>query len=101
MNEAPTFETALAELEQILRALEDGSTTLDDGLARYERGVALLKHCYAQLGSAEQRIALLAAVDADGQPVLKPFDHASSADPAPESKRRPPRPRLKGGDGLY
>ena len=77
MTEPPTFETALAELEQILRALEDGSTTLEDGLARYERGVALLKQCYAQLQVAEQRIALL-SLDADGKPALKPFDHASA-----------------------
>ena len=101
MTEAPTFETALAELEQILRALEDGSTTLEDGLARYERGVALLKHCYAQLQVAEQRISLLAAVDAEGKPVLKPFDHASSADSPPDGRRRTTRPKLKEGDGLY
>ena len=98
MTEPPTFETALAELEQILRALEDGSTTLEDGLARYERGVALLKQCYAQLQVAEQRITLL-SVDAEGKPAQKPFDHASSAEP--ETRRRAPRPKLKESDGLY
>jgi exodeoxyribonuclease VII small subunit len=100
VNDAPTFETALAELEQILRALEDGTTTLEDGLARYERGVALLKQCYTQLQSAEQRIAVLTNVDAEGKPVLQSFGHASAAEP-PETPRRTTRPKLKGNDGLY
>src|SRR5262245_47822738 len=90
MNEAPTFEAAVAELEKILRSLEDGSTSLEDGLAQYERGVALLKLCYAQLQAAEQRISILAGVDGDGKPVLEPFDHAASDAPASDSKRRPP-----------
>ena len=89
MSENPSFEEALAELEQILRDLEDGTTTLDESLARYERGVGLLKCCYAQLQAAEQKIALLAGLDADGKPVLQPFDHAASDSPAAETKRRP------------
>ena len=35
------FEQALAELESILRELEDGTTSLEDALERYERGVGL------------------------------------------------------------
>jgi exodeoxyribonuclease VII small subunit len=100
MNEALPFEAAVAELEKILRALEDGSTSLEEGLAQYERGVALLKCCHAQLQAAEQRISILAGLDGDGKPVLEPFDHAAS-DGADETKRRPPRPRLKDGSGLY
>ena len=101
MSEAPSFEAALAELEQILRALEDGSTTLDESLAQYERGVALLKLCYAQLQTAEHRISLLAGLDADGKPVLEPFDHAAADAPQTEARRRPPRPRLQDNSGLY
>jgi exodeoxyribonuclease VII small subunit len=98
MNECPSFEAAVAELEQILRALEDGSTSLEEGLARYERGVALLKLCYGQLQAAEQRISILAGLDGDGKPVLEPFDHAASD--GAEEKRRPPRPRFKDSSGL-
>jgi exodeoxyribonuclease VII small subunit len=101
MNESPTFEAAVAELEKILRALEDGSTSLEEGLAQYERGVTLLKLCYAQLQAAEHRITILAGLDGDGKPVLEPFDHAASDAPAGEPKRRPPRPRLKDGSGAY
>ena len=49
MTDSPSFEVALAEVEQIVRTLEDGATTLEDGLAKYERGVTLLKLCYGHL----------------------------------------------------
>lgn len=101
MSPDPSFEAALAELDQILRALEDGSTTLEEGLARYERGVALLKLCYGHLENAEQRIALLAGLGPEGKPVLQPFDHAASDAPADGKKPRPPRPRPKDSTGLY
>jgi exodeoxyribonuclease VII small subunit len=101
MSEGPTFEQAVAELEQILRELEDGTTTLDESLARYERGVGLLKCCYAQLQAAEQKIALLAGLDGEGQPLLQPFDHAASDSAAAETRRRPMRAKPKDGSGLY
>jgi exodeoxyribonuclease VII small subunit len=73
------FEAALAELEQVVRELEDGALGLDETLGRYERGVALIRHCQAQLQAAEQRILLLTRVEADGQPVLQPFRHEATA----------------------
>jgi exodeoxyribonuclease VII small subunit len=85
-----TFEEALAELEAIVRELEDGKTGLEESLARYEAGVALLKRCYAQLARAEQRIMLVTGEDGEGNPVLAPFDHSSSMDGAlsvPDSMR--------------
>ena len=42
-TEPVRFEQALAELERILRDLEDGTASLEDSLARYERGVALVE----------------------------------------------------------
>ncbi len=95
MNESPpeslSFEEALARLEQTVRELEDGQTGLEDALARYEAGVGLLKRCYGQLRDAEQRILLLTGLDAEGQPLLQPFDHA----PAAEAERPPTRRRRK------
>ena len=83
MNESTsdnlTFEESLAELEKIVRELEDGQTGLEESLARYEKGVGLLKKCYTQLRQAEQRILLLTGTDAEGQPVLEPFEHKASA----------------------
>lgn len=53
------FSEALAELEAIVAALESGELDLEEGLARYERGVALLRACQAKLASAEQRVTML------------------------------------------
>lgn len=99
MSESPSFEEALAELEQIVRDLEDGTTTLEESLARYERGVGLLKGCYAQLQAAEQKIALLAGLDEGGRPLLQPFEHAASDAPADGGRRARSRPR--DNSGLY
>src|SRR5216117_2895757 len=54
-----TFEQALAELERIVRELENGQIGLEESLTHYEKGVTLLKRCYGQLQQAEQRIVLL------------------------------------------
>ena len=51
-----SFETALAELEQIVARLEGGRVDLEDSIKIYERGEALRKHCDAKLAEAEARI---------------------------------------------
>ena len=75
-----TFEQALVELERIVSELEEGKIGLEDSLARYEQGVALLKRCHGQLQQAEQRILELTGVDSQGKPLTKPFDHAASVE---------------------
>lgn len=88
-----SFEAALAQLEAIVRVLEDGETGLEASLSQYERGVGLLKHCYGQLRQAEQRILLLTGEDGDGQPLTRPFEHASSLEMAQgDGKRTRRRP---------
>ena len=67
--ENTSFEQALAELEKIVRDLEDGQTGLEDSLKRYEQGIGLLRRCYAQLRAAEQRILVLTGEDGDGRPI--------------------------------
>jgi exodeoxyribonuclease VII small subunit len=91
-NPPVRFEQALGELEKILRDLEDGTTTLEDALARYEKGVGLLRQCYAQLRDAEQRIQQLAGVTEDGRPDLKPFEHTAAVEKAKPPARRPKPP---------
>ncbi len=54
-----TFAQALEELEGIVRALEGNQLELEDSLARYERGVALLRSLQARLASAQQKITVL------------------------------------------
>lgn len=55
----PNFEAALQELEGIVQSLEGGSTSLEDSLKTYERGVILLKLCQDTLSQAEQKIRML------------------------------------------
>lgn len=93
-QEPPTFEQALVRLEEVVRDLEEGRTGLDDSLARYEEGVALLKRCYGILQNAEQRVALLTDVDDEGNPVTEPFDTARTTAPraAAEANRKAAAP---------
>jgi exodeoxyribonuclease VII small subunit len=94
-----TFEDALAELEAIVRDLEDGSVGLEEALARYETGVGLLKQCYAKLRLAEQRILQLTGADEQGRPLTVPFEHSAAVEPdRPESKRRRARPAEPSGE---
>ena len=53
------FESAIAELEKIVKQLEEGDLPLDTSLALFERGIALSRYCHEQLGSAERRIEQL------------------------------------------
>ena len=85
----PTFEQVLAQLEEIVRVLEAGDTTLEESLAKYEEGVTLLKCGYDHLRLAEQKILLLAGEDGDGKPIAKTFEHPD-LDRA-NSRSRPPR----------
>jgi exodeoxyribonuclease VII small subunit len=82
-----TFEQALAELDQIVRQLEDGSVGLEEALERYERGVGLLKRCYGQLRDAEQRILLLTGEGGEGEPLTRPFEHAAPVEKPPRRRK--------------
>jgi exodeoxyribonuclease VII small subunit len=66
-----SFEKALAELEDIVRKLEQGSVELEESIALYERGAALKAHCEAKLKSAQERIEKI-VVAADGKPRVEP-----------------------------
>jgi exodeoxyribonuclease VII small subunit len=65
MSETPAntsikdFEAAIAELETVVKKLEEGELSLEQSLALYERGVTLSKFCHARLEDAERRIELL------------------------------------------
>lgn len=54
--EGMTFETALAELEQIVDRLERGDVPLAESISIYERGEALKQHCERLLKEAELRV---------------------------------------------
>lgn len=69
-----SFEAALAELEQIVRTLEQGTAPLDQSIELYQRGDKLKRHCEARLKAAQERIEQI-ALGPDGQPAeMVPFD---------------------------
>jgi exodeoxyribonuclease VII small subunit len=51
-----SFEAALAELEDIVRDLEDGRGELEGAIKAFERGTLLKRHCETKLKEAEARI---------------------------------------------
>jgi exodeoxyribonuclease VII small subunit len=53
------FESALTELETIVKTLEEGDLPLEQSLALYERGVQLSRFCHSRLEEAERRIEIL------------------------------------------
>lgn len=53
------YEQALAELDEIVAALEGGETPLENAIKLYERGQALARHCAELLDQAELRLQVL------------------------------------------
>ena len=71
--ENTTFEGALSELEEIVRALESGKAPLDESISAYERGIALKNHCEKKLAEARLKIDKI-TLSPDGTPHTEPFD---------------------------
>lgn len=53
------FESASAELEAIVKKMEEGDLTLEKALELYERGVQLSRFCHSKLEEAERRLEIL------------------------------------------
>jgi exodeoxyribonuclease VII small subunit len=58
-DQHPTFESAMAELEQLVEKMEDGELTLDESLRAFERGVVLTRLCQNELKNAELKVQQL------------------------------------------
>jgi exodeoxyribonuclease VII small subunit len=56
-----SYEAALQELEALVARMDSGQMPLDDLLAGYQRGAALLKICRDKLATVEQQIKKLDA----------------------------------------
>ncbi|HIJ38609.1 MAG TPA: exodeoxyribonuclease VII small subunit [Rhodospirillaceae bacterium] len=68
-----SFEDALAELERIVRQLEEGKGRLDDAIDAYTRGAQLKSHCDAKLTEAQARVDRI-VLGADGTISCEPSD---------------------------
>ena len=64
-----SFGQSLKELEGIVGQLEGGQLELEDSLARYERGVGLVRSLQEKLSSAEQKVTtLLGEIEPENNP---------------------------------
>jgi len=89
------FEAAIAELEDIVKTLEEGDLALERSLELYERGVQLSRFCHARLEEAERRIEILdergelrpapTSLDSAGS---RPSDSEASRGSRPDDKER-------------
>ncbi|ERJ18889.1 Exodeoxyribonuclease 7 small subunit protein [Salinisphaera shabanensis E1L3A] len=69
------FEDSVTELEGLVEALESGDVSLEQALAKFERGVILARECQQTLKHAELRVDQLLA-DGDGEHIAT-FDTPS------------------------
>ena len=67
-----SFEDALAELEKIVRSLEEGRGKLEESIRAYERGALLKRHCEAKLREAQAKVENF-VIGPDGKPATEPF----------------------------
>lgn len=76
-----TFEAAMEQLESIVERVESGQIGLEQALAEYERGVALVRRCREVLQRAELRVEELSKLTASAD--APPDAHSDADDSAP------------------
>ena len=72
-TESPRFDALLRDLEQTVERLESGELALEDSLAAFERGVALVRTLHERLAAVEQRIEVLMR-DGEGTLRVRPLE---------------------------
>ncbi|MCP4760466.1 MAG: exodeoxyribonuclease VII small subunit [archaeon] len=72
MGKKKTFETALKELENIVKQMEANDLDLEDAVKKYETGIKQSKYCLDILDKTEKKISLL-SVDNSGNLQENPF----------------------------
>ena len=67
-----SFETALEQLERIVKELENGDLPLEKSLELFEKGMELSENCRQQLSAAESRVEIL--LKKQGKVEAAPFE---------------------------
>ncbi|MBU1194725.1 MAG: exodeoxyribonuclease VII small subunit [Proteobacteria bacterium] len=75
MTKTKSFETALKELEDVVKEMESGELSLEESLRKYETGIKQSRYCLDLLDTIEKKISILTK-DADGKIQEKPFEDA-------------------------
>lgn len=69
-----SFEQAIGELEQIVDNMESGDISLQESLAAYQRGAALVGHCRHSLSAVAEQVKVLE------EGLLKPLEGGTRTD---------------------
>jgi len=69
-----TFETALKQLEEIVREMESGDLSLEQAVKKYETGISRSRYCLDILDETEKKITQLTRCH-DGSLTEEPFDN--------------------------
>ena len=77
-NNEKKFDDGMAELERIVARLETGELPLEEALAAFEAGIALVRTLNQRLSDAEARIDVLTR-DAEGTLRLQPLEREPGA----------------------
>ncbi len=72
------LESALKRLDEVVSGMSRQGVSLEDSIALYEEGVALVKLCNSKLESVERRINML-RMTPDGEIVAETFSGGSEA----------------------
>jgi exodeoxyribonuclease VII small subunit len=60
-DKGTTFAAAYAELEDIIGFFERGDADLEEGIAKFERGLELADRCKARLAELENKVTQIKA----------------------------------------
>jgi len=78
MKKNMKFDTAIKELERIVKELESQDVPLEKALAAFEQGIKLTRHCSRLLEEAEQKVEILTRDVETGKVLKSPWDDSSN-----------------------
>lgn len=74
MTKKKTFESSMAELEEIVKDLESGNLSLEKAVSLFEQGKKVSDLCLKKLDETEAKITLL-MTDGKGNTTKEPFSN--------------------------
>ena len=77
-EENQTFESAMMQLEQIVRKLEGNSLGLESSLSEYAKAVEYVRFCQLQLTGARRKIEKLRGLSGRGEAITETWEDDES-----------------------
>ncbi len=72
-----TFETALNNLDGIIKDLENGNIPLEDAISKYTDAMNLVKICQEKLDNATEQVNKIIGTDGEAQDFLMKEDETN------------------------